>query len=149
MHEDERSVRRNIRVAKYATPVQEERYGTSKIDAALNFIEAKLGHPIEGALPVDLDRLKFTDGDKRVSFADATTQQIQAAARALQRKGSKKKAASPVMTAFVKVLAGKKLGAISVRVSREFVSLGHIPISAVGDVARALAKVKVPAATNE
>jgi hypothetical protein len=148
MHEDERSVRRNIRVAKYATPAQEQRHGTSKIDAALNYIEAKLGHPVEGALPVDLDRLKFDDGDARVSFADATTQQIQAATRALHRKGAKKKSASPVMTAFAKVLSGKKLATISVRVSGDHVSLGHIPIAAVADVARALAKVKIPAAAT-
>ncbi len=150
MHEDERSVRRNMRVAKYATPSHEERFGVSKIDAALNFIDAKLGHPVIGKLPVDFTALKFdvgTGSDKRrIGFDEATTQQIQEAARALARKsGSTRKTSSPVVLAFAKVLSGKTLGGVSVRVSGEHVFLGRVPIARVSDLARALLKLKLPA----
>ena len=44
MNEEPRNARRYVRVAKLASPRDEETYGVSKLDAALGYVEAKLGH---------------------------------------------------------------------------------------------------------
>jgi hypothetical protein len=60
MNEEPRNARRFMRVAKLASPRDEETYGVSKLDAALAYVEAKLGHPLEHPpLPVHLSRLRI------------------------------------------------------------------------------------------
>jgi hypothetical protein len=44
--EDERTARRNMRVARFASPNEEATYGVSKIDAALSYLEAKTGEEL-------------------------------------------------------------------------------------------------------
>ena len=43
LHTDERTAQRNMRVARYASPAEEERYGSTNLDAALAWLEAKHG----------------------------------------------------------------------------------------------------------
>lgn len=50
--EKARNAYRNIRVAKFASPREENKYGVAKLDAALAYIEAKLGAPLEDASPL-------------------------------------------------------------------------------------------------
>jgi len=54
-----RTAQRNVRVAKYASPNQEQRYGTTLLDAALGCIEAKTGGPVRGKLPVRFEDLRI------------------------------------------------------------------------------------------
>ena len=51
LHTDKRTAERNIRVAKYASPADEERYGATNLDAGIRWLEAKHG-PLGGRTPV-------------------------------------------------------------------------------------------------
>jgi hypothetical protein len=44
MKEEPRTASRYVRVARFASPRDEQAYGVNKLDAALGFIEAKLGN---------------------------------------------------------------------------------------------------------
>jgi hypothetical protein len=80
--EPERSAKRWMKVAKYASPVEENKYGTSKLDAAIAFVEAKNGAPAKGRIPIDFAKLKvLVEGNGKrslVKLADATVDQIRA-----------------------------------------------------------------------
>lgn len=132
-----------------SSPNEEERYGVSKIDAAIGFLDAKLGRPFEGRLPVALDRLRIPierDGRKKtVGLEDATVEEIYAAARQLRRaNGKPHPSASPVVVAITRALAKGALKKVSVRFQRGQVSLGSIPVEALRELGAALAKVKLP-----
>ncbi len=77
LHTDVRTAQRNMRVARYASPAEEERYGTTNLDAALGWLEAKHG-PLNGRLPVAFDKLKISIEDKPTPFAELTAAQINA-----------------------------------------------------------------------
>jgi len=85
LHTDARTAQRNIRVARYASPAEEERYGTTNLDAALGWLEAKHG-PLGGRLPVAFDKLRIEVDGKATSFEKLTAAQINAATRALRGK---------------------------------------------------------------
>ena len=58
--ENERNAYRFIRVARFASPTDEAKYGVTKLDAALSFIEAKIGAPLaHPPLPIAFDKLRF------------------------------------------------------------------------------------------
>lgn len=145
--ETERNARRNMRIAKFASPSEEAQYGTSKLDAALTLLEAKAGE-LKGRLPVDFAKLRIPvdrpGGDKTVSFEEATVQEILVAARRLQRGDKTKAPASPTVAAVTKALQSKSLKGVSVRVAGGKLSLGGIPLEAIGELSRALGKVKLP-----
>ena len=149
--EPRRTALRNVRVAKYASPAEEATFGNAIIDAAISFIEAKTGGPVEGKLPIKLDALRIPVETKghttRVSLKDATLQQINAATRALTRKkGTARPHPSPSHAAIVRAFADvKSLAGITVHVSNGMLRLGAIPLWAVGDLARTLRGVKLPA----
>ena len=86
--EKERNAYRFIKVARFASPRDEERYGVTKIDAALSFIAAKLGAPLEhGPLPIALGSLKIpVDGGTHKTLDDARVEDIDRASRALGKK---------------------------------------------------------------
>ena len=96
--EDERTARRNMRVARFASPNEEDKYGVSKIDAALSYLEAKAGEELKGRLPIAFERLKVpaaVEGvRKNVPFEEATVQQLAVATRELRSstKGTAKEA---------------------------------------------------------
>lgn len=132
LKETERSARRNIRVARYASPAEEVRFGTSKLDAVLGFLEAKSG-ALKGRLPVDLDKLRIpiARGESTVSLGieEATVEEIAAATRALKRKeGAAARKTSPVVAAVSSELKSAPLRTISVRLSAGKRSLGDVPL---------------------
>jgi hypothetical protein len=149
--EPRRTALRNVRVAKYASPIEEATYGNAIIDAAISFIEAKTGGPVEGALPIKLEALRIpveTKGHtQRLALKDATLQQITAATRALtRRKGTERPHPSPSHAAIVQAFQGvKSLASITVHVSNGMLRLGAIPLWAVDDLARTLRGLKLPA----
>jgi len=101
LHTDPRTAARNIRVAKYASPLDEETYGTTNLDAALAYLEAKHG-PLNGRLPVAFGALKIPRGGKLVAFAKLTAAEIGQATRALHKP---KTPAHAARAAYEKALA--------------------------------------------
>lgn len=142
-NEGVRNVLRNVRVAKYASPDEEEKYGTSKIDAVLDYLEAKNGKPANGRIPVDFAKLRIPAGDGSIAFADATVQQLRDAQKKLDKHGATKAKLSPVVSEIAKCVP-KSAKEITVRYADGHVTLGRIPVRIFGEVLRALAKAHVP-----
>ncbi len=111
LHETERTAQRNIRVARYATAAEEERYGVSTLDAAIGFLEAKHGGPLPGRAPIAFERVTIPVKQGGVTharrLADVSVKQIQAATAALTG-GAKKHPASDAYRAITKALAAQK-----------------------------------------
>lgn len=149
LHTDLRSAQRNIAVAEYATPAQEEQYGESNIAAALDFITAKVGK-LGKTLPVAFERLKIPVHDgkntKMVPFPKATVAEIQGATHALQRKNAGEPVTDRTEAAIAKVLskhAAFKNVRFSVRAG--LVHVRSIPLASLDLFARVLSEVKLPA----
>lgn len=148
--ENERTARRLVRVAKYASPAEEERFGISKLDAAIGFIEAQIGGPAQHRLPVAFDALRIPvekDGKNgHKSLEDSTVEEIQSAARKLLRANDKSPVkTSPVVKALTQELQSAKLRGVTVRLAGGKVSFGGVPIEALGELSKALGRVKLPA----
>ena len=149
LNETERSARRWMRVARYASPVEEARYGVSKLDAVIGYLEAQSGGPIKGRLPVAFDKLKIPverDGKlTQVPLEEATVEQIETATRKLKRSEQKHPAAaSPVLVAITRELSKGKLRGVSAKISGGKLMLGAIPLEALTDLADALRRMKLP-----
>jgi hypothetical protein len=147
--ETERTAYRNIRVAKYASPAEEARYGVAKLDLVLSFIEAKLGAPAKGRLPVDFANVKIpvrrNGEDRKVGIEVATAQEIAAATRNLTRAARKTPAkVSPMVAALTKALSKGALRAVTVRFSNGKLSLGGIDPAALPALVQALSGLKLP-----
>ncbi len=137
-----RSVERNVRIAEYASPVEEERYGTSKIDAALDFLEAKNGRPIHGRLPVDFAKLRVPAQDGTVAFEEASVAVLRDAKRKLD-KGGRTAKPSPVVTELRKRIPAEAKE-ITVHYADGRITIGRIPARLFKAVLRALGKAKIP-----
>jgi hypothetical protein len=150
LEETERSARRWMRVAKFASPTEEARYGVSKLDAVIAYLEAKSGGPIKGSLPVAFDKLKIPverDGKTlQVPLDEATVEQVHTAARKLSRAAQKRPArTSPVLVAITRELSKGKLRGISAKISSGKLMLGAVPLDALTDLADALRRIELPA----
>ena len=131
-------------VAQYATPKEEEQYGTSNIYAAIEYLEAKVGH-LGQALPIAFDRLKIALDGKSIPFTKATFDEISRATRGLQRKSAGEPATDRTEAAIAKVMskhAAFKNTHISVRAG--LVHVRGIPIASLDLFARVLSEVKMP-----
>ena len=147
LHVDVRTATRNIRVARYASPADEAKYGASNIDAALGFLEATHG-PLNGALPVAFARLRIPVPDgkhtKLVPFAELSKAQIQSATRAaLAKKSPTPK--NPSRAALEGTL-GKHdaLGHVVVHERAGFATFANVPLASLELFARALLGTKLP-----
>jgi hypothetical protein len=148
MQEEPRNARRYVRVAKYASPDEETRYGTSKLDAALGFIEAKLGHALEHPpLPIAFERLRIPiDGHHTKSLDDASFPEITAATSKLT-SAAHKKPKTPAQTALVEQIAKiDSLSSVRVHERAGILSFTGIPLAAVHHFIRALTAAKLPIA---
>lgn len=151
--ETERTAKRLIRVAKHASPNEEVRYGVSKLDAALGYIEAASGGEARRRVPVDFARLRIPvrrDGQPaRVSLEEASVEEIRAATRALrgkQRGAGEARGAGepPAIAALRRALRDAGAPDVKVQVARDKVSLSGIPLAALSKTLRALAAAKLP-----
>lgn len=148
--ETERTAYRNIRVAKYASPTEEARYGVAKLDLVLSYIEAKLGAPAKGRLPVDFARVKIpvqrNGEDHKAGIDETTAQEIAAATRTLARAAKKTPTkVSPVVAAFTKAFSKGSLRTVTVRFANGKLSLGGIDPAALPALVQALSGLKLPA----
>jgi hypothetical protein len=145
-----RTARRNVRVARYASPAEEARYGVSKLDAVLSYLEARTG-PVTGNLPVDFGRLRIPvrreDGAHRLAVAEATVDEIRSAVRALQRAAKRSSVrASPIVRAVTAAFSRAPLRGIRIRLAGGSLSFTAVPVAAVAAFAAALAAVRLPPA---
>jgi len=143
--EKERNAYRFIRVAKFASPRDEQRWGTTKLDAALSFVEAKLGAPlVDPPLPVALDRIRIPASDSKThSLDEATVEEIEAATRALsggKRKAPRSEAEAALQRA---VAAVDSLARVRVHVRSGLITFTGVPVAAIGRFAGAIARAKV------
>ena len=146
--EKRRNAYRFIRVAKFASPHEEDRYTVTRLDAALGYIQAKLGAPLlPPPLPVAFDRLRIPveqDGKSvSVPLEDARVEDVLAATRALSRTAHKPKnpAEHALRSAIAKDAALKD---VRLHVRGGAVSFTAVPLSALAKFVSLLAKVKVP-----
>ena len=145
---DLHSAKRNMLVAQYATPKEEELYGTSNLDAAIEYLQAKHG-PLGGSLPVAFDRLKVPVRDgahtKMVLFKNATVAEITAATRELQGKKPGAAATDRVANAIGSALGKHKAFAkVRFTVRGGLVHVRGIPLASLDLFARVLGTVKLP-----
>ncbi len=150
--ESERTARRNIRVARFASAQEETRYTVTKLDATLAWLEAR-GLALEhGKAPIDFAALRFDverDGKaRRLSLAEVTTDEILALTTALRRdQGRSRKGSTPEIDAVAKGLrADRSLRGVSVGFRDGAFSFRAVPAVALVAFARALLKAKVPTA---
>ena len=128
------------------SPRDEQTYGVAKLDAALGYIEAKLGKPLaHPPLPVSLDRLRIpTAGGGSKPLESATFAELVAATGKLTN-ASHKKPRTPARAAIEKALGGvSSLAGVRVSESHGSVTFGPVPLAALARFASALAKVKLP-----
>lgn len=139
---------RKARVARLATAADIEKYGDTKIDAVLDFLEAKTGGPVKSRLPIALPAVRIPVGSKgevhQVSLDDASREQIRAATRVLKQTHGQATKASPQGTAIAKALAAAGFRSIDVVVHRDGFDLRGITFDALAKLAKALAGVKLP-----
>jgi hypothetical protein len=144
--ENSRNASRYIRVARFASPSEEERYGVTKLDAGLSFIEAKLGSELHHPpLPIAFDKLRIPLADGRsVSFKDARIEDIAAATRALSRKpAAPTSSAERALTeAFAKHPSFKT---VRVRVRNGLATIMGVPVAALDVFGSILHETKWPA----
>ncbi|HEY1957747.1 MAG TPA: hypothetical protein VGH28_19135 [Polyangiaceae bacterium] len=143
LHTDKRTAERNIRVAKYASPVDEERYGATNLDSGIRWLEAKHG-PLGGRMPVAWDKLKIQVDGKAIAFEKLTATQIDGATRAL---GKTKAPAHRARSAFEAAL--KKHDVFKETRVNELagrVTFTRVPIASIALFAKTIASVNVPPA---
>jgi hypothetical protein len=147
--EPERTAYRNVRVAKYASPAEEARYGVAKLDLVISYVEAKLGAPAKGRVPIDFAKVKIqvqrAGEERRVGIEEATAKEIADATRHLTRAAKKAPAkASPLVTAITKAFSKGPLRAITVRFSNGKLSFGGVAPAALPELCQTLASLKLP-----
>ena len=141
MHEEPRQAERFIRVAKFASPAEEELYGVSKLEAAIAFVKAKLGTlPAHPPLPVAFNRLRIPVKTGTKALADASVAEIRAATSALLGKGSKRprSAAHGAITKSLGAVASLRDVATTERDG--FLTFQRVPVAAFEHFIRALGK---------
>jgi len=152
LHDEYRTGLRNIRIARYCSPDEEMRWGTTKLDAVLTYLDAQT-HGSSDGVKVALASLRIPvtrDGKTvRTSLEDATVVEILAAAKRT-KSGTKNTRRSPVERAFAKALAGdKELRNATVRVHDGKVSFGAVSLTALERFAKALRAVDWRSALGE
>ncbi len=134
-----------MRVAKFASPREEELYGLQRLDAALGFIEAKLGKPLEHPpLPIAFDKLRVPVGDGTKLIADASVAEIAAATSTLT-SGTRKKPKTAARVAIEKALAAiASLAKVHVTERNGNVNFEGVPLASLAKFGRAVAAAKIP-----
>ncbi len=151
LHVDRFTGLRKARVARFANAKQIEQLGDTKIEAVLDYLEAKTGGPITSRLPVALDDVKVPverEGKTaNLPLAEVSREQLRAATRALKAKSAKTTASSPrgasVQAAIAK--AGLK---VQVSVRRDSLDLRAIAFDDLPKLGALLSKLKLPPATG-
>jgi hypothetical protein len=151
LQEKERTARRFMRVAKYATPQEEAKYGTTVLDAAIGYIEATLDVPLKGPLPIAFERLRIpvtrNGKDARVLLEETTAEEIVKATRDVAtKKGKARVAPNPIEQTLAKAFGGgAATKGVRSTVRGGVVTFSGVPVASLGAFAKTLAGVKLPA----
>lgn len=142
LKETPRTAQRNIRVARFATPAHEEKYGVATLDAALAYLQAKNGAPLAGHHPIDFDALTVpvvVKGEtKKKKLAELTVRDL-AAATAKLTGGARAKPKSDAYRAIAGELATvKPLADVGVHESAGVFSFDRVPAGALEHFANAV-----------
>lgn len=145
-NESARGVNMAIRVARHFDPEDESKYGMTNLDVLLRYLEADAGGPL-GKAKIDPSRqkirVKVGKTTKLVPFAQATREQVRAAARVAQGRGGGASAALPPMVKTLKkALSEAGLSAVAVSMRAGKVTLSGIAPESLGALAKALKGVK-------
>ncbi len=151
LHEKERTARRNMRVARYASPAEIAEHGPTKLDAALSYLEAGGNYFGSGRHPVAFDRVRF-DVDRdgvaaRPTLAEATVEEITAATKARLRRSQKTPPGThAVVRALTKLFAAyPELKHLTVHRTADHTTIGHIGDAVWPALRKAIAKFEAPA----
>ncbi len=143
--ENARNASRYIRVAKLASPTEEETYGVTKLDAGLSFIEAKLGfEPKHPPLPIAFNKLRIPlAGGDSVAFKHARIEDVVAATRALSKlpAAPTSSAERALMETFAKHPSFK---GVRVRVRNGLATIFGVPVAALDVFGTLLHRTKWP-----
>ncbi len=145
-----RSVQRNMLVALSFSPDDEARHGINFLEEVALYAK-ELAGAAQAPRAIDLDKLRIPvrakDGDELKKPArKATIDEVRKARRALRRGTSPRRNTPPVEKALRTAFGEHKaLSRVAVRTVKDTVSLGGIPVSALGALGKVLASVKVPA----
>ena len=140
MHEEARTAFRWVRVARYASPREEELFGPTLLDAAISYMEAKYG-PVDGSLPVAFERLKLpiTRGgaERKVPLAECSVREVVAATRKLRKpkRGGRHRAADAFVESLGKIAS---LAGVQVHERAGLVTFANVPVAALDRFAAAL-----------
>jgi len=139
-----RTAQRYVRVARHCSPDDEQRYGTAKLDALLQYLDATT-HGTKRSVKVALDKLRIpvTRGGKelRVSLDDVTVKELIAASKS-ETSGSKSSRRTPVEATYADALRGdKELASVTVRVTDGKASFGGVPLTAMDRFVKAVRAV--------
>lgn len=151
LQEKARTARRFMRVAKYASPREETKYGTTLLDAALAYIEATAGGELSGPLPIAFERLRIpvVRGAEtvRLPLEEVTAEEITKATRALaSKKNGKPRSSDPVEEQLRKALIGSTATkAVRATVRGGVVTFSGVPVDSLPAFAKLLAGLKLPA----
>jgi hypothetical protein len=153
--QDERTVRRYIRVARYFDPEDEAAHGIDKLDALLDYLEAAGDAPLAPAkISLSKQRIRVPDGSNRngqsrlVSFGEVTREELREATRATKgHAGQLARTLPPLVKELRQVLAKANLGRIGVRLRDKKLDLSAIPPVQLGRLGKTLAKAKLLTAT--
>jgi len=146
--QDLRSVRRYVRVARHFDPADEVRYGITRLDVLLDYLEAtNHAAPLPPA-KIDLARQKvrlLESGQSRLRpFAELGVDELRAACRAARRAEAKPSAKlPPIARAVEQALTKAGLRTIAVGVRGGALYLGSIPMAQVPALGAALSKVRI------
>ncbi|CAN5651501.1 hypothetical protein BH09MYX1_BH09MYX1_27420 [soil metagenome] len=144
MKEEPRTARRYVRVAKFASPIEEEKYGVQILDAALGFIEAKLGQPLQHPpLPVPFDKLRIPVADGTKALGEATLVEINAATSKLT-SATRKKPKTPARAALESSIGAiESLAYVRVAERGGLLSFEGVPLAALTRFAKAILAAKL------
>ncbi len=147
--ESQRSVARNILVARSFSPEDEAKHGISFLEEVALYAKEVAGAS-EVPHAIDLDRLtlrlKDTAGrERRIKARQATIEDVRKARRGLKPGRPRKAAESPQVKALLAALAKHAaLRKVSVRVAKNEASFGSIPLSALSVFGKTIAQVRIP-----
>jgi hypothetical protein len=117
----------------------EAEYGVYKLEAAIGFIEAKLGKPLSHPpLPVSFARLRVPVGARTKSLAEATVAEVRAATSTLTKRGTKrpKSAAHAALEGALRKVPS--LADVGVHERDGVVSFQRVPVAALRHFVSAL-----------
>jgi hypothetical protein len=141
--ESERTALRFMRVAKFASPQEESRYGISKLDAALAWLEAKSNKPL-GRLPIDFPRLRVPTEGRTIPFAEATVKDLQAATRQLLRTRRKTTTRRPPIVRALAAALGNRHPKVTISLTAGRLTLGNIDPETLPALLKALSRARLP-----